>query len=167
LFAIACFHNSPTVWFSSTLLRRRSDKDEDVSLLVGQVDEICLSVKEIMSQLNCLSSGAYHCSEIHTRGMKYTNNKNNISEILKVYIINSTCITMSYILNIKTRPLVTEYLLTIKLVGGTNSAHSFNPYAYFGSAGRVCLLENVKFYMSYLQQYTKIIKMLTLKTYFS
>ena len=28
-------------------------------------------------------------------------------------------------------------------------------------------LENVKFYMSYLQQYTKIIKMLTLKTYFS
>jgi hypothetical protein len=26
------------------------------------------------------------------------------------------------------------------------------------SAGRVCHLENVKFYMSYLQQYTKIIK---------
>jgi hypothetical protein len=36
-----------------------------------------------------------------------------------------------------------------------------------GSAGRVCHLENVKSYMSYLQQYTKIIKMLTLKTYFS
>jgi hypothetical protein len=33
-----------------------------------------------------------------------------------------------------------------------------------GSAGRVCHLENLKFYMSYLQQYTKIIKM---KTYFS
>ena len=49
--------------------------------------------------------------------MKYTNNKNNISEILKVYIINS--ITKSYILNIKTRPLVTEYALTIKLVDGT------------------------------------------------
>ena len=47
--------------------------------------------------------------------MKYTNNKNNISEILKVYIINS--ITKSYILNIKIRPLVTEYALTIKLVG--------------------------------------------------
>jgi hypothetical protein len=46
--------------------------------------------------------------------MKYTNNKNNISEILKVYIINS--ITKSYILNIKIRPLVTEYALTIKLV---------------------------------------------------
>jgi hypothetical protein len=30
-----------------------------------------------------------------------------------------------------------------------------------GSAGRVCHLENVKSYMSYLQQYTKIIKMLT------
>jgi hypothetical protein len=48
--------------------------------------------------------------------MKYTNNENNISEILKVYIINS--ITKSYILNIKIRPLVTEYALTIKLVGG-------------------------------------------------
>ena len=49
----------------------------------------------------------------------------NISEILKVYIINS--ITKSYILNIKIRPLVTEYALTIKLVGGTSSTHSFNP----------------------------------------
>ena len=36
-----------------------------------------------------------------------------------------------------------------------------------GSAGRICHLENVKSYMSYLQQYTKLIKMLTLKTYFS
>ena len=35
-----------------------------------------------------------------------------------------------------------------------------------GSAGRFYHLENVKSYMSYLQQYTKIIKMLTLKTYF-
>jgi hypothetical protein len=50
--------------------------------------------------------------------MKYTNNKNNISEILKVYIINS--ITKSYILNIKIRPLVTKYALTNKLVGGTD-----------------------------------------------
>jgi hypothetical protein len=48
--------------------------------------------------------------------MKYTNNKNNISEILKVYIINN--ITKSYILNIKIRPFVTEYAITIKLVGG-------------------------------------------------
>jgi hypothetical protein len=31
-----------------------------------------------------------------------------------------------------------------------------------GSAGRICHLENVKSYMSYLQQYTKIIKMLAL-----
>jgi hypothetical protein len=31
------------------------------------------------------------------------------------------------------------------------------------STGRVCHLENVKFYMSYLQQYTKIIKMLTFR----
>ena len=35
------------------------------------------------------------------------------------------------------------------------------------SAGRICHLENVKSYMSYLQQCAKIIKMLTLKTYFS
>jgi hypothetical protein len=35
--------------------------------------------------------------------MKYTNNKNIISEILKVYIINS--IAKSFILNIKIRPL--------------------------------------------------------------
>ena len=35
------------------------------------------------------------------------------------------------------------------------------------SAGSICHLENVKSYMSYLQQYTKIIKMPTLKTYFS
>jgi hypothetical protein len=48
--------------------------------------------------------------------------------ILKVYIINS--ITKSYILNIKIRPLVTEYALMIKLVDGTSSAHSFNPYAF-------------------------------------
>ena len=59
----------------------------------------------------------YHCSQIHTRGLKYTNNKNNISEILKVYIINS--ITKLYILNIKIRPLVTEYALTIKLGSAT------------------------------------------------
>ena len=35
-----------------------------------------------------------------------------------------------------------------------------------GSAGRVCHPENVKLCMSYLQQCTKIIKMLTLETYF-
>ena len=50
--------------------------------------------------------------------MKYTNKKHNIEEILKVYIINS--ITKSCILNIKIRPLVTEYALMIKLVGGTS-----------------------------------------------
>ena len=36
-----------------------------------------------------------------------------------------------------------------------------------GSVRRICHLENVKSYMSYFQQYTKIIKKLTLKTYFS
>jgi hypothetical protein len=36
-----------------------------------------------------------------------------------------------------------------------------------GLAGRIRHLENMKSYMSYVQQYTKIIKMPTLKTYFS
>jgi hypothetical protein len=36
-----------------------------------------------------------------------------------------------------------------------------------GSVGRICQFENVKSYISYLQQCTQIIKMLTLKTYFS
>jgi hypothetical protein len=36
-----------------------------------------------------------------------------------------------------------------------------------GSAGRIRHLENVKFYMWYVQQCTKIIKMPILKTYFS
>jgi hypothetical protein len=49
--------------------------------------------------------------------MTYTNNKNRISEILKVYILN--CITKSYILNIKIRSLVTEYAFMIKLVDAT------------------------------------------------
>ena len=71
--------------------------------------------------------------------MKYTNNKNNISESLKVYIINS--IIKSYILNIKIRPLVTEYALTIKLVGGT---HSFNPYAYFGHSRSYFDIQNLR-----------------------
>jgi hypothetical protein len=62
--------------------------------------------------------------------MTYTKNKNNISDILTVYITNS--ITKSYILNIEIRSLMTEYALMIKLVDGTSFAHSFNPDAYFG-----------------------------------
>ena len=68
------------------------------------------------------------------------NNKNNISEILKVYIINS--IAKSYILNIKIRPLVTA--LAIKLVGGTSSTHSFNPYAYFGHSWPYFDIQNLR-----------------------
>jgi hypothetical protein len=52
-----------------------------------------------------------------------------LTGIVMYYIINS--ITKSYILNIKIRPLVTEYALRMKLVGGTSSSHSFNLYAYF------------------------------------
>jgi hypothetical protein len=52
-----------------------------------------------------------------------------------------------------------------------NSGISHVKYQFFpagrGSAGMIFHLENVKSYMSYLQQYINIIKMLTLKTYFS
>ena len=78
--------------------------------------------------------------------MKYTNNKNNISEILKAYIINH--ITKSYILNIKIRPLVTEYALTIKLVGGT--VHSFNPYVYFGHSWSHFDIQNLQLVILYV-----------------
>ena len=79
--------------------------------------------------------------------MKYTNKKNNTSEILKVYIINS--IAKSYILNIKIRPLVTEYALTIKLMGGT-SADSFNPYAYFDHSWSYFDIQNLRLVILYL-----------------
>jgi hypothetical protein len=36
-----------------------------------------------------------------------------------------------------------------------------------GPAGRIRYLENVKFYVSYFLQYTKIIQMTTMQTYFS
>jgi hypothetical protein len=90
-------------------------------------------------------------------GMKYTNNKNNISEILKVYIINS--ITKSYILNIKIRPFVTEYALTIKLVGGTSSAHSFNPYAYFGHSWSYFDIQNLWLVILYISSKCHRLKM--------
>ena len=66
---------------------------------------------------------------------------------MKVYIINS--ITKSYILNIKIRPLVTEYALTIKLVDGTSSAHSFNPYAYSGHSWSYFDIQNLRLVILY------------------
>ena len=67
---------------------------------------------------------------------------------MKVYIINS--ITKSYILNIKIRPLVTEYALMIKLVDGTSSAHSFNPYAYFSHSWSYFDIQNLWLAILYL-----------------
>ena len=67
---------------------------------------------------------------------------------MKVYIINS--ITKSYILNIKIRPLVTEYALTIKLVEGTSSAHSFHPYAYFGHSWSYFDIQNLRLVILYI-----------------
>ena len=67
---------------------------------------------------------------------------------MKVYIINS--ITKSYIVNIKIRPLVTEYALMIKLVGGTSSAHSFNPDAYFGHSWSYFDIQNLRLVILYL-----------------
>jgi len=71
---------------------------------------------------------------------------------LKVYIINS--ITKSYILNIKIRPLVTKYALTIKLVDGTSSAHSFNPYAYFGHSWSYFDIQNLRLVILYIVHQT-------------
>ena len=67
---------------------------------------------------------------------------------MKVYIINS--IAKSYILNIKIRPLVTEYALMIKLVDGTSSAHSFNPYAYFGHEWSYFDIQNLRLAILYI-----------------
>ena len=67
--------------------------------------------------------------------------------MLRVYIINS--ITKSYFLNIKIRPLVTEYALMIKLVGGT-SAHSCNPYAYFGHSWSYFDIQNLRLVILYI-----------------
>ena len=78
--------------------------------------------------------------------MKYTNNKNNIKEILKVY----KSITKSYILNIKIRPLVTEYALMIKLVDGTSSAHSLNPCAYFDNSWSYFDIQNLRLVILYI-----------------
>ena len=60
------------------------------------------------------------------------------------------CITKSYILNIKIRQLVTEYALMIKLVGGTCSAHSLNPYAYFGHSWSYFDIPNLRLVILYL-----------------
>ena len=65
-----------------------------------------------------------------------------------MYIINS--ITKSYILNIKIRPLVTEYALMIKLVDGTSSTHSFNPYTYFGHSWSYFDIQNLRLVILYL-----------------
>jgi hypothetical protein len=45
---------------------------------------------------------------------------------------------------------VTEYALMIKLVGGTSSAHSFNPYAYFGHSWSYFDIQNLRLVIIYL-----------------
>ena len=74
---------------------------------------------------------------------------------MKVSIINS--ITKSYILNIKIRPLVTEYALTIKFVDRTSSAHSFNPYAYFGHSRFYFDIQNLRLVILYILKNDKTI----------
>ena len=85
---------------------------------------------------------------------------------MKVYIINSKA--KSYNLNIKIRPLVTEYALRIKLVDETSSPHSFNPYAYFGHSWSYFDIQNIRLFklhfiyiqgskVHYLYFHTKII----------
>jgi hypothetical protein len=79
--------------------------------------------------------------------MKDKNKKNNRKEILEVYKINSIT---SYILNMKIRPLVTEYALSIKLVGGTSSSHSVNPDAYFGHSWSYFDIQNLQSVILYI-----------------
>jgi hypothetical protein len=69
---------------------------------------------------------------------------------LKVYIPVMNSIAKSNILNIKIRPLVTEYALIIKLMDGTSSAHSFNPYAYFGHSWSYFDIQNLQLVILYL-----------------
>jgi len=45
---------------------------------------------------------------------------------------------------------VTEYALMIKLVDGTSSAHSFNPYAYFGHSWSYFDIQNLRLVILYL-----------------
>jgi len=53
-------------------------------------------------------------------------------------------------LNIKIIPLVNEYALMIKLVGGTISAHSFNPYVYFGHSWSYFDIQNLRLVILYI-----------------
>ena len=42
------------------------------------------------------------------------------------------------------------YALTIKLVDGTSSAHSFNPYAYFGHSWSYFDIQNLRLVILYV-----------------
>ena len=45
---------------------------------------------------------------------------------------------------------MTEYALMIKLVGGTSSPHSFNPYAYFGHSWSYFDIQNLRLAILYV-----------------
>ena len=45
---------------------------------------------------------------------------------------------------------MTEYALTIKLVGGTSSAHSFDPYEYFGHSWSYFDIQNLRLVILYI-----------------
>ena len=50
---------------------------------------------------------------------------------------------LNFLGNLKFVKFVTEYALTIKLVSGTSSSHSFNPYAYFGHSWSYFDIQNL------------------------
>ena len=79
---------------------------------------------------------------------------------MKIYILNS--IAKSYILNIKIRTLVTEYALMIKLVDGTSSAHSFNPYAYFDHSWSYFDIQNLRLVILYIIIHRNLVLLLLL-----
>ena len=78
-------------------------------------------------------------------------------------------IAKSNILNIKIRPLVTEYALIIKLMDGTSSAHSFNPYVYFGHSWSYFDIQNLRLVILYLSRIIpdNNINFLLIKGYFN
>ena len=53
---------------------------------------------------------------------------------------------------IKIIPPMTKYALMIELVDGTSSAHSFNPYAYFGHSWSYFDIQNLQLVILLLAQ---------------
>ena len=91
-------------------------------------------------------------------------NRTNLNRSQSIYMWTQS---KSYILNIKIRPLVTEYALRIKLVGGTSSSHSFNPYAYFDHLWSYFDIKNIRLLILYTAKniFTTLVAYITILAY--